>query len=128
MPKSIDRYFLNLAILRTAEIATEIERKDRIFLDLAAKTDQVRAKLATRIAPQYRYLIELYTDYLFDQRLLTNQLLYRHGFRDGLRAGRILRSWRGFKVWRLIKLMGKYLRKLIGISHLGKNLSRVGKE
>lgn len=113
MLKSTKRHFMNLANLRAAEIAAEIEGRDRVFLDLAAKTERVRAKLANQLTPQYRHLFEVYTDHLLDQRLITNRFLYSYGFRDGLRAGRFLRSWRRFNPWRLLKLVGGYLRRLI---------------
>lgn len=114
MPKSVMRHFLNLASLRAAEIGAEIEGRDRVFLDLAAKTELIRVKLANHLTPQYRHLIDVYTDHLMDQRLITNRFLYSYGFRDGLKAGRLLRSWRGFNLWRLLKLVGRYLRRLFG--------------
>ena len=114
MPKSIKGYLLNLALFRTMEIAAEIENKDRTFLDLAAKTERVRTKLAKHLSPQYRYLVDVYTDYLLDQRLITNRFLYSYGFRDGLKTGRFLRSWRWFNLWRLLKFTGMYFQRWLG--------------
>ncbi|NLW46670.1 MAG: hypothetical protein GXY86_04965 [Firmicutes bacterium] len=92
MLKWLNHYVKEFIVDRTEEVYRKVLLNNKRYLELTSQIIQVQHELLNNLPPELKPLVNQYDEAEAEQDGLMMSLMYRRGFFDGVRTGRLMKG------------------------------------